>query len=110
MKKLALSTIQKIRQELIEGIKSILSEKGLTYLVIYDIDPGCTPVVSWDERDYNDDRTYTLDTIELKEGELFFDCSSCWDNRMFDEDTIPTDGLAEIYDFLVIYENKLKEG
>ena len=93
-----MSKLQKIRREAIEAIKALLAKYGLEQIDAVDIDEGCSPVVR--RNPDNDDMTFTLDRVVLKDGKLLFDASSCFDNATFDEDSISTDALADIQEWL----------
>ena len=93
-----MSKLQKIREEAIAAIKALLAKYGLEQIDAVDIDEGCSPVVR--RNPDNDDMTFTLDRVVLKDGKLLFDASSCFDNATFDEDSISTDALADILEWL----------
>ena len=76
---------------------------------MYDIDPGSSPILQEDAYDSNN--TFTLDSIQKKTIHnpqskvsiitvLLFDGSSCFDNYTWTEDTISTDALINIAEYL----------
>ncbi len=101
------SKIQELRYALISQITSILKENGFDELQISDIDMGNSPVLQWDRVD--DENTFTLDRIELRNGELSFDGSSSWSNHTWSQEDISLDALEDIFEFLEEHEDEIIE-
>ncbi len=102
-----ISRLQRFRKELLDEIKSTLEKHNLEELYISDIDEGCSPII--DEDKWEEDNTYTLDSITLTDGRLSFDGSNCFSNYSWSETTISTDALIGIVDFLDNHAEKIKE-
>ena len=95
------------RDEFIGRIKKILTDCGVRTLNISDLDTGDSPMVHWG---YYEDDTFTLDSIRIgKNGKLYFDSGSAFGDESDTEDSIPTDALVEIAEFLGDHKDDIKE-
>lgn len=97
--------LQQIRQNAINGILSILKSHSVTEVYAIDICEGSSPVVREDTIEENN--TQTLDHIRVENGKLFFSASSCWENSDYNEQTISTDALIDIYEWLEENQDEL---
>ena len=102
-----MSKLETIRNAAASTIKGLLAKYGIECLYASDIDAGSSPVVHRDPCD--DNNTMTLDEIEVCDGALSFSASSCSDNAVFDIDTIRTDALVGIAEWLENKEGSLSE-
>jgi len=113
-KKNTIPNIASIRANAIDRIKSLMLRCKFSELSACDVEEGCSPVVQEDA--YDDNMTYTLDSICLDDdGKLSFNASSCANNIFLTEDNISTDVLLNIASWLnnneqEIIENFLREG
>jgi len=102
------NTIAEVRSKAIQTIKELMNRHGLDTVYASDIDMGFSPVVEVDTCDSNYD--YTLDYIKLDPGsKLQFRSSSCFAERTDDEDSISTDVLIDLADWLQHNEDDLGE-
>lgn len=99
--------LQTLRDEYIGRIKAILFECDVKELNISDLDTGDNPMVHWG---YNEADVLTLDRIKVgTNGKLVFFSSSGYHDEENIEDTMETDALVEIYEFLERYKDDIKE-
>lgn len=96
--------LQKIRYEALTEISGILTRhQGETPDFTFG---GSTPIVLADE--YDDNKTFTLDSVSRdKHGNLLFDSSSCCSDRTDTEESIPTDALLDIAEFISANEDSI---
>lgn len=91
--------LKKMRADAIQYIHDFMVSAHLTTLLASDIDEGSSPIVQ--EDCFDDDDNMTLDSISINSnGKLVFSASNCWGNADFDENTISTDALLEINEWI----------
>lgn len=102
------NTIAEVRCQAVQTIKDLMNKHGLDTVYASDIDKGSSLIVLEDTYDGNN--SYTLDYIQLQpDGTLQFQSSSCSAERTDDEDSLPTDVLAGLADWLEANEDALGE-
>jgi len=104
--------LDKLREETINDIIQLMKKYEVEELHVYDFSPGESPIVHEDQNDSN--MSYTLDHITLLNGNggaefLKFSASSCWDSAEWYSDTIDTDTLIGISEWLFEYEDDIRE-
>ena len=99
--------IELIREGVLSDIKNLLGRYNLTGVNSYDIDEGCSPIIMEDE--FDDNNTYVLDFLSIKNGKLSFEGSNCSGEYIWSEETIPTDALVDISDWLEEHTDELEE-
>ena len=97
--------LNKLREESLKEIVEIVENLG-GKLYITDIDDGNSPILQEDFYDGNG--TYTLDTIEVSNGAVFFDGSSAYDNRYWSKKELGVETLVEILDFLRDHKEEIE--
>ena len=96
-----------VKKETINRISYIVGKYGEhDLLYISDFCEGYSPVMSYG---YDDNDTFTLDSIQKVGKKLVFSFSSCSSNMDFNEDNLDTDTLLNILEFLIENEEGLKE-
>ena len=101
------SKLKELRQKSIDAIKTLINKHNLQQIDAVDIDEGSSPIIDEDTCDEN--LTFTLDRVTLKDGSLEFDGSNCCENHTWDEESIPTDALVSISEWLEENEDAIKE-
>ena len=101
------SKLHEIRQEAIDSIKALMKKHSLQQINAVDINEGSSPIIDEDTCDEN--LTFTLDRVKLENESLEFDGSSSCENSTWDEESIPTDALVLITDWLEENEDAIKE-
>ena len=102
------NTIAEVRSRAVKTIKDLMNRHGLDTVYASDIDMISSPIIL--EDNYDGNNTYTLKYIKLQpDGTLQFRSSSCFAERNDDEDSLPTDVLAGLADWLEDNENALGE-
>ena len=101
------SKLNEIRQEAIDSIKALMKKHSLQQINAVDINEGSSPIIDEDTCDEN--LTFTLDRVKLENESLEFDGSSSCENSTWDEESIPTDALVLITDWLEENEDAIKE-
>lgn len=102
------NTIAKVRSRAVQTIKGLMNRHSLDTVYASDIDKGSSLIVRVDP--FEDNNTYTLDYIQLQPGgTLQFRSSSCSAERTDDENSLPTDVLAGLADWLEANEDALGE-
>lgn len=89
----------KTREELITGIRNILTALGVTEFRWADACPEWSPIL---QEGNNSDNTFGTDFVDY-DG---VDGSSCWDTGRWCWDELPTETIEEIYNVMSEYENK----
>lgn len=102
-----MNRLQKIRKETIAAIKAIFDKYTVDTIEATDLDMGSSPILESDAFDGNNN--LTLDRVILEKGELYFVGSSCFGNVTFNEETISTDALCNVADFLEENEEDIAE-
>ena len=102
-----MTTIERIRNEVLDAIKALLSAHGLTEVYASDVDQGCSPIIREDPHDGNN--SFTLDTLSVTGGVLTLSISSCWSEETLDESQVDVETLAGILDWLRENEDNLSE-
>ena len=101
-------TLNKIRSKAEKAIIKLLTENNLDHVHVLDLSDGNgSPILQSDE--FDDNNTFTLDAIVLDGGKLCFEGSSCNGNLSWTMDTISTDALLDILDYLEEYSEELQE-
>lgn len=91
-------TIAKLREDAINKIKALLKKYKTDVIDINDISPSDSPIVH-DASDGN--LIFTLDRVGLdKNGILYFDSSSCWENASEPASSIDLETLVGIAEWL----------
>lgn len=102
------NTIAEVRSRAVQTIKDLMNRHGLDTVYASDIDMISSPIIL--EDNYDGNNTYTLKYIKiLSDSTLLFRSSSCFAERNDDEDSIPTDVLAGLADWLEANEDALGE-
>lgn len=102
------NTIAEVRSRAVQTIKKLMNRHGLDTVYVSDIDVDSSLIVLEDPYDGNN--TYTLDYIQLQsDGTLQFRSSSCSAEKTDDEDSLPTDVLIGLADWLEANEDALGE-
>lgn len=101
------SKLNEIRQEAIDSIKALMKKHSLQQINAVDINEGSSPIIDEDTCDEN--LTFTLDRVKLENESLEFDGSSSCENSTWDEESIPTDALVSITEWLEENEDAIKE-
>ena len=99
--------IELIREGVLSDIKNLLGRYNLTGVNSYDIDEDCSPIILEDE--FDDNNTYVLDFLSIKDGQLVFEGSNHAGEYIWSEETIPTDALVDISDWLEEHTDELEE-
>ena len=100
--------LKEIRNQAIGAITELMKKCNLKTIEAVDIDEGNSPILQ--ENIDDEDGTYTLDRIGLDvQGNPYFEGSSCYDNVTFTIDTISTDALLEIQEWLEDNEEGLED-
>jgi len=102
-----MTTIERIRKEVLDAIKALLSAHGLTEVYASDVDQGCSPIIREDPHDGNN--SFTLDTLSVTGGVLTLSISSCWSEETLDESQVDVETLAGILDWLRENEENLSD-
>ena len=91
-------TITKLRDEAVARIKALLKKYKTDVIEMDEISPSDTPIVH-DASDGN--LIFTLDRVGLdKNGILYFDSSSCWENNSEPATFLDVETLVGIADWL----------
>lgn len=103
--------LSEIKNEMLDSIKKAVLATPDHKINLGEMGYDSCPILQ--ESD-NDEETYTLDSIYIgKDGKIFFDGSSSWDNHTWNELNISTDaleGICEELEFIVdAYNDYLKE-
>jgi hypothetical protein len=101
------SKLKEIRQEAIDSIKALMKKHSLQQINAVDINEGSSPII--DENTCDENLTFTLDRVKLENDSLEFDGSSSCENSTWDEESIPTDALVSINEWLEENEDTIKE-
>lgn len=102
------NTIAEVRSQAVKTIKDLMNRHSLDTVYASDIDMISSPIIL--EDNYDGNNTYTLKYIKiLSDSTLLFRSSSCFAERNDDEDSIPTDVLAGLADWLEANEDALGE-
>ena len=101
------SKLNVLRQDAIDSIKALMKKHNLQQIDAVDIDEGSSPIIDEDTCDEN--LTFTLDRVKLENDSLEFDGSSSCENGTWDEESIPTDALVSISEWLEENEDTIKE-
>ena len=101
------SKLNVLRQDAIDSIKALMKKHNLQQIDAVDIDEGSSPIIDEDTCDEN--LTFTLDRVKLENDSLEFDGSSSCENGNWDEESIPTDALVSISEWLEENEDTIKE-
>ena len=99
--------LTELRNKIASQIKAIILSTHNDEIRIYDIDEGCSPILQEDEFDENN--TYTLDKVYLRNGIVYLDGSSSHANFTWRQDSIGIEILAGILDFLQEHEEEIEE-
>lgn len=99
--------LSSIRKHAATTIKDIMRRHGVDTVYAYDIDEGSSPVI--EPNPFDDNFTKTLDSISLEDDELTFEASDCCDNATYDEDSISSDALLSVAEWLSENEDALDE-
>lgn len=101
------NTIREVRNEVVNAIVSIMSKNNRKEVYTYEFDS--TPIII----DSNDcDDTYTLDAIRVVEGTtpyVIFSCSSSYSNDDVSSNSISTDNLIDVLEWITDNEKSLFE-
>ena len=99
--------IAKLRDEAVARIKALLKKYNTDTLEVDDFSMGDSPIVH-DATDGN--FIFTLDRVGLdKNGILYFDSSSCWDNNTEPATFLDVETLVGIADWLEENEDDIAE-
>ena len=101
------SKLKEIRQEAIDSIKALMKKHSLQQINAVDINEGSSPII--DKNTCDENLTFTLDRVKLENDSLEFDGSSSCENSTWDEESIPTDALVSINEWLEENEDTIKE-
>lgn len=88
------------KEELITGIRDILTSLGVTEFCWSEACPGWSPVLQEDK--FNVENTFGVDWVNI-DG---VDGSSSWDNGFWSWEELPIDTIQEIYNVLSEYERE----
>ena len=99
--------LSSIRKHAATTIKDIMRRHGVDTVYAYDINEGSSPVI--EPYPFDDNLTKTLDSISLKDDELTFEASDCYDNATYDEDSISSDALLSVTQWLMENEKALED-
>lgn len=102
-----MTTIERIRNEVLDAIKALLSAHGLTEVYASDVDQGSSPIIREDPHVGNN--SFTLDTLSVTGGVLTLSISSCWSEETLDESQVDVETLAGILDWLRDNEENLSD-
>ena len=102
-----LEQLRQLRADVVKDIYRIVSATESGNIMISDIDEGCSPIIDEDVCDV--DNTYTLDYVYIKDGCLYFDGSSSYDNDTWNQDSLSVDALCNVLEFLEKHEDRIKE-
>lgn len=97
--------IDKIRTEINQSIIEMLHKHGYNYEVTICIDD--TPLLQEDFHDAND--SFTLDCVGIRNGDVYFEGSSCCEDITLFTWQTPVERLIDIYEWLVDNENEIFE-
>lgn len=89
----------KTKEELITGIRDILTALGLTEFCWSELDLGWSPIL---REGNNTDNTFGLDWVGI-DG---VSGSSCWDEGFWGWDELPTETIQTIYNQLNEYDTQ----
>lgn len=102
------NTLSEVRSRAVKTIKDLMNRHGLDIVYASDIDGGSSPIVREDP--FDDNNTCTLDYIKIQpDGTLRFQSSSCFAEKTDDENSIPTDILIGLADWVENNEAALCE-
>lgn len=99
------NTIRRVRSLAAGRIKNLLKRHGLDAVSVSDLDVCCVPVIQSDP--YDDNNSFTLDKIIVRNGDLVFAVSSCCSEHEIKEDDIDTDALLYVLEWLEENEDDL---
>lgn len=99
--------VRKVRKDACDRIKAVMEKHDTDFILACDIDEGSSPVI--EQHPFDDNNTRTLDSISLKDGKLTFSASNCSDSIDYDEDSINTDALLSVAEWLEENEDQLEE-
>ena len=98
--------IREIRENAIAAIKALMAKYHLETVNACDINATSSPLAKEDP--YESDLTFTLDRVALHDGSLEFDASSCFENSTWNEDSISTDALVDIQEWMEENEDEFE--
>lgn len=99
--------LTEFRNKIASQIKAIILSTHNDEIRIYDIDEGCSPILQDDE--YDENNTYTLDKVYLRDGIVYLDGSSSYANFTWRQDNIDIETLAGVLEFLQEHDDEIKE-
>ena len=99
--------VRKVRKDACDRIKAVMEKHDTDFIHACDIDEGSSPVI--EQHPFDDNNTRTLDSISLEDGKLTFSASNCSDSIDYDEDSINTDALLSVAEWLEENEDQLEE-
>lgn len=95
--------IDKIREEINEGIILLLNKYGYKYeMTVHSCD---TPILQ--ENVFDDNLSFTLDCVGIRNGEVYFEGSSCVENITLFTTEIHVEVLIDIYEWLLANEEDI---
>ncbi len=102
-----LTDLQRIRKDACNRIKVIMKKHNLDEIEAAEISESYSPVI--ERHPFDDNLTKTLDSISLEDDELTFEASDCCDNATYDEDSISSDALLSVTQWLMENEKALED-